>query len=155
MPKPLEGIVDALQNALRNHWSQILLYMSQAEHFRRWGYPKLAAKFDEYVEEERKHAAACLKRLEDFDSQPNYDAEEQIWPRHDFEGILQVNYTLDGRAADAERAGYLVAVGVGDAESAHVFAMLLKGSEDAMIEIEAIREVIEQIGIDNYLANQT
>jgi bacterioferritin (cytochrome b1) len=155
MPKPLDGVVDALQAGLKNHWTQILLYETQAAHFARWGYKKLGEAFLAYAEEEREHARKCVQRLEFFDAQPEYVFEEPIWPRHDYEGILEVNYTLDLTAANAERSGYSLCVAVGDAETANIFAELLKGSEDGMAEIEAIRLVIDQIGIDNFLANQT
>lgn len=154
MPKPLDGIVEALQAALRNHWSQIVLYTEQAEHFRRWGYQKLAETFDAYLAEERSHAQECVARLEFFDRQPLSQFDTPLWPRHDFEGILKVNYDLDAKAAGDERAGYIIAVAVGDAETAAIFARLLKGSEDGMAEIEAIRLTITQIGIDNYLSIQ-
>jgi bacterioferritin (cytochrome b1) len=54
-----------------------------------------------------------------------------------------------------ERGGYKTAVEAGDAATAKMFAKLLKGSEDGMAEIEAIRMVIAQITVENYLANQT
>jgi bacterioferritin len=155
MPKPLPGVVDALNAGLRNHWTQILLYESQAAHLARWGYKKLGVEFLAYAEEEREHARKVIQRLEFFDAQPRYEFEQPIWPRHDFEGILEVNYTLDQTAANAERSGYILCVELGDAETATIFADLLRGSENGMAEIEATRLVIDQIGLDNYLANQT
>jgi len=155
MPKPMSGVVDALNSGLRNHWTQILLYESQAAHLARWGYKKLGVEFLAYAEEEREHARKVVQRLEFFDAQPTYEFEQPIWPRHDFEGILEVNYTLDQTAANAERSGYILCVELGDAETATIFADLLRGSENGMAEIEATRLVIDQIGLDNYLANQT
>ena len=155
MPRPMEGVVDALQAGLRNHWTQILLYETQAAHFTRWGYPKLGEVFLAYADEERNHARTVIERLEFFDAQPGYEFEKPLWPRHDFEGILEVNYTFDQTAANAERAGFTLCMELGDAVTSKLFAKLLKGSENGMAEIEAIRLVIEEIGLDNYLANQT
>jgi bacterioferritin len=151
----MDGVVEALNAGLRNHWTQILLYESQAAHFTRWGYKKLGEAFLAYAEEEREHARKVVQRLEFFDAQPTYDFEQPLWPRHDFESILEVNYTLDQTAANTERSGYTLCVGLGDAETAAIFADLLKGSEDGMAEIEATRLVIDQIGLDNYLADRT
>lgn len=155
MPKPMPGVVDALNAGLRNHWTQILLYESQAAHFARWGYKRLGEAFLAYAEEERGHARKCVQRLEFFDAQPTYEFEQPLWPRHDFEGILEVNYTFEMTTANTERSGYTLCVGLGDAVTAEVFADLLKGSEDGMAEIEAQRLVIDQIGLDNFLADQT
>ena len=77
-----------------------------------------------------------------------------VWPRHDFEGVLDSNYEGDRAAAEAERAGYKTCDEAGDANGAVLFQELLKGSEDSMANIEAIRKVIEQIGLDNFLANK-
>lgn len=154
MPKPMPGIVDALQASLKNHWTQIAAYETQAAHFARWGYSKLGETFLAYAVEEREHAKKLIDRIEFFDEQPTYDFEEPIWPRHDFEGILEVNYTLETTAANDERSGYTLSVTSGDAVSAEVFADLLAGSEEGMAHIEAVRLVIDQIGIDNYLADQ-
>lgn len=156
MPKPLsDEIVASLQTALRNHWTQIATYETQGAHFDRWGYHKLGEIYAGYAVEERGHAKKLIDRLEFFDSQPTYEIVEPVWMRHDIEGILETNYTLETTAANDERAGYVLCVGLGDATTAAVFADLLAGSEEGMAEIEATRLTIDQIGIDNYLANQT
>ena len=155
MPKPMPGVVDALQASLRNHWTQIAAYETQASHFARWGYSQLGEAFLAYAVEEREHAKQLIDRLEFFDAQPTYEFEKPFWPRHDFEGILEVNYVFETTTANTERSGYLLCVELGDAETATIFAELLKGSEDGMAEIEATRLVIEQIGLDNYLADRT
>jgi bacterioferritin len=151
----MPGVVDALQASLRNHWTQIAAYETQASHFARWGYAKLGVAFLAYAVEERDHAKKLIDRLEFFDAQPTYEFEHPLWPRHDYEGILEVNYTFETTTANAERSGYLLCVELGDAETAAIFAELLKGSENGMAEIEATRLVIDQIGIDNFLADRT
>jgi len=156
MPKPLSTeIVDALQASIRDHWTQIAMYETLASHFTRWGYAKLGETYAAYAVEERGHAKQVMDRLEFFDVQPSYEIVEPVWPRHDFEGILEVTYTFETTAANDERAGYSLCIAQGDATTAAVFADLLAGSEEGMAYVEGIRLVIDQIGIDNYLANQT
>ena len=74
---------------------------------------------------------------------------------HDFEGILVSNYEGDEAAAAVERSGFMTCNSVGDAITSKIFTKLLRGSEDSMAAIEGIQKVIEQIGAENYLANQT
>ena len=154
MPAPLEGVVDLLQASLRLHLSQGEAYKAQAEHFTRWGYPKLGKTWGEYAEEEFTHAKMLMQRLEFFDASPNLDHDVTEWPRHDFEGILSSNYEGDA-AAGVERSGFATCTGVGDAITAKIFTKPLRGSEDSMATIEAIQKVIEQVGVENYLTNQT
>ena len=154
MPEPLNGVIEVLQASLRLHWSQAEMYDLQAVHFARWGYEKLAAAWAGYAAEERGHIKKLSKRLEFFDVQPATDYSHIEWPRHDFEGILTSNYEADLSAAEAERAGFMACTEVGDSTSAKIFTKLRKGSEDSLANIEAIRMVIEQVGLENYLTNQ-
>jgi bacterioferritin (cytochrome b1) len=96
-----------------------------------------------------------MARLEFFDVSPDLEHSVAEWPRHDFEGILVSNYEGDEAAVAAERSGIAACMGAGDAVTSKIFKTLLRGSEDSMAAIEAIQKVIEQIGVDNYLANQT
>ena len=154
MPTPLEGVVDALQLSLQLHWAQAEMYDLQAVHFARWGYGKLASAWASYAAEERGHIKTLSERLEFFDMQPETNFSHLLWPRHDFEGILDSNYETDMNAAAAEQAGFLTCTQVGDSTSAKIFTKLRRGSEDSMANIEAVRLVISQIGLENYLTNQ-
>jgi bacterioferritin len=154
MPSAPEGVINALQASVRLHLTAIENYQAQAEHFGRWGYPKLAEKCRGDVDEERGHLSLVMERLEYYDEQPAYDHDEPNWPRHDYEGILAANLELESTAMKVERANVLVCRAAGDELSAEAFVKLLKGSEDSVSEIEAVQKVLEQIGADNYLANQ-
>jgi bacterioferritin len=154
MPQPLEGVVEALQASLALHWSQAEMYDLQSVHLTRWGYPKLGETWASYAAEERGHIKRLSERLEFFDVQPSPAHQPPETCRHDFEEVLDDNYEADLQAAEVERQGFLLCNAVGDSTSAKIFAKLHLGSEESMANIEAIRKVIEQIGLDNYLANQ-
>jgi hypothetical protein len=154
MPDAQPGIVDALQKTVQLHLSQAEAYEGQAAHFARWGYPVLADEYSDYADEERKHLMLAINRLEFFDVQPDVAHEVTVWPREDFEGILDSNYAGVVEAAAAERDGFMRAIAVGDPTTAKLFAKLLRGSEDGMNTVEAIRSVIATIGLDNFLANK-
>lgn len=154
MPTAQNTVIDALQASVRLHLLAIEHYQTLSEHLGRWGYSKLASKYAEDVTEERDHLKKCLARLEFYDVQPTYEHDSPSWPRHDFDGILAANLALESMTAETERANILTARSVGDEQSALVFASLLEGSEESIKGIEAAQKVIEQIGLDNYLANQ-
>lgn len=154
MPQAPDGVIDALQASVRLHMTAIEHYQSQAEHFDRWGYGKLADEGRGEADEERRHLHEVQARLEFYDVQPAFDHEQPDWPRHDFEGILASNLAMETAAAEVERANVAACRAVGDEISAVIFTQLLEGSEEAMAAIEAKQRVIEQIGVDNYLANQ-
>jgi bacterioferritin len=153
-PITTAGVVASLQVGVRLHLTAIEHYATLAAHFGRWGYSKLAAEYAEDAEEERGHLKALMERLEFYDVQPELGHDQPSWPRHDFEGILASNYELETATAASERAGVLASRAVGDEVSALVFAANLAGSESSIAAIEATQRVLEQIGLDNYLANQ-
>ena len=93
-------------------------------------------------------------RLVYYDEQPASDHDQPDWPRHDFEGILAASLALEIAAAEVERDNVAACRAAGDEISAVIFTQLLEGSEEAVAAIEAKQRVIEQIGLDNYLANQ-
>lgn len=144
----------ALQLSVSLHLTAIEQYAAQAEHFGRWGYAKLAEAARAEAEDEREHLRKAMARLEFYDIQPTCDHDKPEWPRHDYEGILAANYALELKAMEAERGNVMVARHAGDELSASIFAELLAGSEASVKEIEATMRVIDQIGIDNFLANK-
>jgi bacterioferritin len=154
MPTAPDGVINALQASVRLHLTAIEQYQSQAEHFDRWGYSKLGEKYRGEAAEEREHLKNVMARLEYYDEQPAYDHDEPNWPRHDFEGVVAANLELESSAMKVERNNVLVARAAGDELSAEIFADLLEGSEASVAEIEAVQKVLDQIGVDNYLANQ-
>lgn len=129
-------------------------YQDQVVHFRRWGYTKLVAQYRDDVAEEREHLSAITERLEYYDVKPECGHEMSEWPRHDYEGILESNYDLEMTAMNVERANVVVARIAGDEVTAAIFALILAGSEASVSKIEAEKKQIEQIGLDNYLANK-
>ena len=154
MPLAIGGVVKSLQLGVRLHLAAVENYETQAAHFGRWGYSKLAQAFEEDAAEEREHLQSLLKRLEFYDVEPDMAHDAPSWPRHDFEGALASNYALETAAANAEKAAIVACRNVGDEVSAAIFISNLAGSDSAIAKIEAIQKIIEQIGLDNYLANQ-
>lgn len=155
MPSADQTVIDALQRSASLHLTAIEHYASLAEHFDRWGYPVLGEQFAKDAEEERDHLRRVLSRLEFFDVATDFTHAAPAWPRHDVLGTFRANLSLEDAAATAEQSGILASRAVGDEGSAIVFASLLAGSEASIREIEATQEVIQMIGLDNYLANQT
>ena len=154
MPIAPEGIVEALQVSLSLHWTAVESYETQSVHFATWGYSKIAEEYAAAAEEERGHARKVMARVEFFNTAPTTVHEFAIWTRHDYLAVLDQNHEIETSAADAERDGYVIAIDSGDAVTAGIFAELLADSEEAIQKIEAIREVIGTIGLDNYLADK-
>lgn len=154
MPAARTEVIDALQSSARAHFTAVEHYASVAEHCDRWGYAKLAERFRREADDERTHLRQVMSRLEYYDVTVVFDHKFPSWPRHDFPGILAASLAMEAAAAALERVNVMACRVVGDERTTILFADLLEGSEHSIREIEAAQRVIEEIGLDNYLAAQ-
>lgn len=148
-------VIDLLKQSLNIHWQQCAALTAQAAHLERWGYKKLAAVIKEDAEEEHKHAAENIKRLEFFDQdyQPLV-VNVPTWTRHDMVALINYNLNSVREAAAIERATITAARLVGDELTANIMIPLLEGSENGIRLYESYLKLIEQMGIDNFLTLQ-
>jgi len=149
-----DTVVSLLKESLKIHWEQIHALTSQAEHFERWGYFKLAAIIKADSEEEHIHATVNLKRLEFFDEGSIGPVSPPEWPRHDMVGIIMYNLASVRKAQKAEQAIITEARKIGDEITANIIIPLLQGSENGIIQYEAYMKLINEMGIDNFLTLQ-
>jgi len=70
--------------------------------------------------------------------------------------FLAAALDLERSAAEAERAGIVTARAAGDEGTAAILVQLLAGSEASILEIEGDLSLLadDQVGLDNWLANQ-
>ena len=148
-------VIELLKQSLNIHWKQTTSLTAQAIHLERWGYKKISAVLKADAEEEHKHAAINIERLEffDIDYQP-LTVSPPVWTRHDMVAMIKYNLDSVREAAAAERATITAARSVGDEMTANVMIPLLQGSEDGIKLYESYLKLIEQMGIDNFLTLQ-
>jgi bacterioferritin (cytochrome b1) len=152
MPYAPSAIVDALQASCRLHLTAIEHYTGLAAHLERWGYYALSARMLNEADDEHEHLRLVMDRLEYFDVAPALDHKLPAWPRHDYAGILDANLLLETAAAEVENTNIAVAREAGDEQTALVFVTLLAGSERSVLEGEAAKQIVKEIGLDSYLA---
>jgi bacterioferritin (cytochrome b1) len=150
-----EEVISLLKQSLNVHWQQATALTAQAVHLERWGYKKLAEVIKADAEQEHKHAAENIKRLEffDVDYQPLV-VSQPSWTRHDMVALIQYNLNSVREAAAAERETIVAARAIGDEMTANMMIPLLQGSEDGIVLYEAYLKLIEQMGLDNFLSIQ-
>lgn len=156
MPSPTLNpeVVTALQASVAAHWTAVEFYTTVAAHLRRWGYIKLAAKAEGESDGERDHLALLLDRLEYGDVAPTLTHRALAWPRHDVAGMLGAALALETEAARVENAGAVTARQRGDEPSARIFGELAKASEESAAELTAALDLINVLGLANYLQAQ-
>ena len=148
-------VVELLKKSLNIHWQQTTSLTAQAIHLERWGYKKLAAAIKADAQEEHEHAAANIKRLEffDIDYQP-LSISPPSWTRHNMVDMLRYNLNSVREAAATERATISAARAAGDELTANMMTPLLQGSELGIELYDGYLQLIEQMGLDNFLSIQ-
>ena len=146
-------VIDALNSALHGELTAINVYFVQAKLCNKWGYLKLGAK--QYLEsiEEMRHAEAAIQRILFLDGTPiahtdplNLGANV----REMFEADLKLE--LDG--VKTYNQGIEACLTAGDAGSREVLEHILVQTENHVEWLESQLHIIDEVGLDNYLADQ-
>ena len=146
-------VIEALNSALHGELTAINLYFVQAKMCNKWGYLKLGAKQYRESIEEMRHAEAAIQRVLFLDGTPIAHTEQlQLGSnvREMFEADLKLE--LDG--VKTYNQGIETCLKVGDAGSREVFEHILVETEQHVEWLESQLHIIDDVGLDNYLADQ-
>jgi bacterioferritin len=149
-----DEVVQVLQDVLCAELTAINQYFIHARMCENWRYQKLAEHSRKESIEEMKHAQVLIDRILYFDGAPNMQKYMKInvgatvLEQHQFD--LQVERDAVARL----NAGIELARAKGDNGSRALLEDILKDEEEHIDWLEAQLHQIQEIGIENYLAQQ-
>ncbi len=144
-------VLELLNEALKNELTAINQYFLHYRLFHHWGVLKLA-KF-EYGEsiDEMKHADQLAQRILFLDGIPNFQLLGRLKIGESVEEILKADLELEMEALPVLREGIAYCESIRDYVSRDLFDSILKSEEDHVDMIETQFELIERVGIQNYI----
>ncbi len=148
-----EQVIEALNKTLRIELTAINVYFVQAKLCSKWGYHKLGAKVYAEAIEEMRHAEGAIQRILFLDGSPRAETEEASVGsnvREMFDSAL----ALETEGVKSYNDAIAVSLRVGDAGSREVLEHILVQTERHVQWLEAQLHLIDEIGLDNYLADQ-
>ena len=150
-PKVIEFLNEALKNEL-TAINQYFLHYRMLDH---WGIKKLA-KF-EYEEsiDEMKHADKLAERILFLDGLPNFQLLGRLKIGETVEEILKADLELEYEALPVLRDAIAYCESIRDFVSRDLFDYILKSEEDHVDTLETQFEMIERMGIQNYIQLQS
>ena len=148
-----QEVIDALNAALLLELTAINVYFVQAKMCDKWGYLKLGAQQHRESIEEMHHAEAEIKRILFLDGTP-VARTEQIRIGANVQDMFEANLALEMRGVEAYNQGIATCLRVGDAGSREVLEHILIETEQHVEWLESQLHIINEIGLDNYLADQ-
>jgi bacterioferritin len=147
-------VIEFLNRALENELTAINQYFLHARMYKNWGFAKLNEK--EYHEsiDEMKHADQLIERILFLEGLPNLQNIGKILiGEHPLE-MLQCDLKLEHIAVPLLREAIEHCENVKDFVSRELFAHILESEEEHIDWLETQLELIEKIGIQNYLQSQ-
>ncbi|MFZ6719744.1 bacterioferritin [Undibacterium sp. Ji49W] len=147
-------VIKLLNAQLTNELSAINQYFLHARMYKHWGFEKIAKK--EYSESigEMKHADKLIDRILMLGGLPNLQALHKLMIGEETQEMLQCDLKLENAAQKTVKEGIAVCETVGDYVSRDLFQTILEDTEEHIDWLETQLELIEKIGIQNYLQSQ-
>jgi bacterioferritin len=147
-------IIDTLNKLLREELTAINQYMVHAEMCDNWGYGKLHLDVQKKAIDEMKHAEKLIGRILFLEGLPTVSNLDAINIGKDVKGILENDLSSEGAAVPSYNAAILQALEIRDGGTRELLEDVLKDEERHLDWLEAQRDQIAQMGIQNYLAQQ-
>lgn len=147
-------VIEFLNKALTNELTAINQYFLHARMYKNWGFNKLNEK--EYHEsiDEMKHADALIERILFLEGLPNLQSLDKLMIGENPREMLECDLKLEQAAIPPLRKAIAYCESAQDYISRDVFNHILKNEEEHVDWLETQLEIIESIGLQNYLQSQ-
>ena len=146
-PKVIEFLNETLKNeltAINQYW----LHYRMLDH---WGVYKLA-QFERHESiDEMKHADWLSERILFLDGLPNFQLLGRLRIGETVEEVLKADLALEVEAVGQLKAAIAYCEEVKDYVSRELFAKILESEEEHVDTLERQFEMIERMGIHNYI----
>ncbi len=154
MAKGNAKVIEVLNEVLTGELTAINQYFLHAEMCRDWGYEKLYAVIRKESIDEMRHAETLIERVLYLEGIPNVQRLGRIRIGETVEEQLKSDLALENEAIPRLQRGVELCTELGDHGTRQLLDAILKSEEEHVDWLEAQLELIDQVGIQNYLASQ-
>jgi bacterioferritin len=148
-------VIDYLNQALTNELTAINQYWLHYRVLADWGVKKLADYERHESIEEMQHADKLAERILFLDALPNFQAIHRLKVGETVEEILKADLALEHEAIPLLKDAAEYSRSVKDHTSAQIFEDILKNEEDHVDFLETQFDMIERMGLQNYVQLQS
>jgi bacterioferritin len=148
------NIIKLLKTQLTNELSAINQYFLHARMYRHWGLEKIAKKEYEESIGEMKHADKLINRILMLEGLPNLQALHKLMIGESTPEMLECDLKLEQMSQKTVKDGIAACETAGDYVSRDVLQDILDDTEDHIDWIETQVDLIDKVGLQNYLQTQ-
>ncbi|HVC19764.1 MAG TPA: bacterioferritin [Vicinamibacterales bacterium] len=150
-----EKLVAVLNQLLAEELTAISQYVVHAELCENWGYGKLHDAIEHQAMDEMHHAEWLIRRIIFLEGKPVVSKLNAMKIGQTVQEMIGNDQTAEQAAVRAYNEAIIVAREAADQSTADLLQKILKMEEDHVDWAEMQRAQIDQMGVQNYLANQT
>jgi len=147
-------IIDFLNEVLTAELTAINQYFVHAKMCENWGYERLAATNRRESIEEMQDAEAIMERILYLEGIPNMQRIQPVMVGESVPEQFAVDIELERAAIERYNRGIALCVAKGDNGTRELLERKLAGEEEHLDWLESQLTLIEQVGLENYLATQ-
>ena len=147
-------VIRHLNVVLTNELTAINQYFLHSKMFKDWGYEKLAKKEYEESIDEMKHADMIIERILFLDGMPNVQEMHKIMIGEEPIEALKCDFQIEVKAIPDLKVAIQHCEKVADFVSRDMFRQILASEEEHYDWLDTQLDLIENVGIENYIQSQ-
>jgi bacterioferritin len=148
-------VLAALNAMLADELTAISQYMVHSEMCESWGYARLHDAIEKQARDEMNHAEWLIQRILFLDGRPVVSKLNPMQIGKDVQEMVGNDQDAELAAVRGYNAAIRVAREASDQATVDLLTRILKMEEGHVDWAEQQRAQVEQMGLQNYLANQT
>ena len=147
-------VLEVLNDLLTNELTSVNQYFVHAKMCENWGYERLASKVREESIDEMKHADQLIARILYLEGVPNLQRLGKVNVGQTVAEQLRLDHELERGAIQFLQNSIETVRSLGDYGTFELMNDILVSEEHHADWLEAQLTLIEQVGVENYLAQQ-